>query len=128
MFTVLAACERLQVLHLMLSEIMILYYGLDYSKFPGLIESKVAVRGLKKLTVDLTPPCMHTWSGVELQEEEALCKALESLFVEEMAKPRGKCLLLGFPSHASFKYTVACLSVLGIGCLLISCTFVTTKR
>jgi hypothetical protein len=106
-FTVLAACERLQVLHLKLCQNVTHIYGSEYSKFPGFLASKVAVRGLKKVTVDTTPRSIPpAWYGLGLEAEKTLCKTLESLFVEEMAKPRGKFLLLGFPSHASSKDTV----------------------
>jgi hypothetical protein len=111
MFTVLAACETLQALNLKIdSDISLFYPNItpEHSKFPGLAESKVAVRGLKKLTLEiLTPPAWYYSNNMAVAK--SLCKSLESLLVEEMAKPRGKFLLLSVTCHAIPKQSVCCM-------------------
>jgi hypothetical protein len=90
MFTVLAACDSLQVLEIKIAQRFTYHYrlGSDHSKFPGLTESKVAVRGIKKLTLKPREhPAGYYYGGDD--EVEALCRSLESILVKEVAKPRG---------------------------------------
>jgi hypothetical protein len=123
MFTVLAACNALQVLEIKIAPRFIYHYrlGSDHSKFPGLTESKVAVRGIKKLTLEL-----RDYPGGYLsrhKEGEVFCRSLESILVKEVAKPRGKFLVLSFT--VSKQTACACLRVSGIYCFLLSCIFMT---
>lgn len=94
MFTVLAACNGLHVLDIKIALRMTYQYSLgsDHSKFPGLTESKLAVRGIKKLTIE---PLAHPgglYYGTH-EVREVLCKSLESILLKEVAKPRGKCFI-----------------------------------
>jgi hypothetical protein len=127
MFTVLAACKSLQILDLKIDQGISDYHvipALDCFKFPGLAESKVAVRGLKKLTLEPLP--RYPWYGSQNEEEKVkkLCNFLKSLLVKEMAKPRGKFLLQIFTNHACSKHTVYCMPYsFRYTLFLLSCTF-----
>jgi hypothetical protein len=110
MFTVLATCQTLQVLNLKIGFHIGSYNITDDAKqpkLPGLAESKVAVRGIKKLTLDLLP--RPAWYHHHHEEDKSRRNTLESLLVEEMAKPRGKFLLLSITSDATAKQIACCM-------------------